>query len=141
MTDRTAVLVTGSRDWRDYGSIDRRLSIYPAGTILLHGACGKWLTDHLCWVGADMIADDLAPSSWMKWPLPYFADQGKSGGPKRNSCLVNLLSVLDRSGFACAVEAFPIGHSPGTRGCIEMAKAHAATTFSQPLVITITEGT
>lgn len=109
MSDRTAVLVTGSRDWTEYKPIRDRLSLYPPGTILLHGAA----------TGADTIADDIGRArQFNNWALPYFADLGKRGGPERNDTMGDVLEVLWRRGFRCSVEGFPIGRSPGTRGCL-----------------------
>lgn len=144
---RTAVLVTGSRNWTDYATIRARLALYPAGTILIHGDCGALLPEkerasYYDWhKGADKIAEDVGRERHFNiWPLPYFADLGKRGGPARNSCMLNILAQLSGSGFVCAVEAFPIGASAGTRGCIKMAEA-LATALAKPIVITVTEGT
>lgn len=147
MKDRTAVLVTGSRDLRDWRPIHERLACYPAGTILLHGDCGRYeespdpaITTPVI-VGADRLAGRFGRSHGFNvWSLPYFSDLGKRGGPARNSCMLNILAQLSGSGFTCAVEAFPIGESRGTRGCIKMAEA-LATALANPMVITVTEGT
>lgn len=128
---RAAVLVTGSREWSDYRAIRDRMKLYPAGTIVLHGAAR----------GADSIAADLSREfGHNHWPLPYFGDLGKAGGHARNKCLLNLLCTLEGSGFDCSVEAFPMGDSPGTRGCIQTAKVMASTSFRRPLPIYVTEG-
>ena len=144
---RTAVLVTGSREWRDYAPIKERLDGYPIGTILLHGDCGRFVDRNDLgqrirpyYIGADKIAADLGRHKFNVWPLPYFSDLKKQGGHARNGCLVNLLVTLARSGFACSVEAFPWGPSTGTRGCIEKAKSAAVLTCPQPLIIRVTEG-
>jgi hypothetical protein len=126
MTKRTALLVTGSRDWTDYAPIKDRLSRYPEGTILIHGNCGrlgagtegKFLRP---FVGADWIAQEVGiPLGFDSWRLPYFADLGKAGGPRRNQAMVDVLVALVRSGFEGFAEAFPIDRSPGTRGCIRL---------------------
>lgn len=143
---RTALLVTGSREWRNYEPIKTRLALYPEGTILLHGDCGhleKGDGDGLSlgrWVGADKIAGCVAGGRFNVWPLPYFSDLKKAGGHARNGCLVNLLVALARAGFQCSVEAFPIGVSPGTRGCITKAEAAATLLMPTPLIIRVTEG-
>ncbi len=150
MSKRTAVLVTGSREWEDYAPIKERLDLYPPGTILIHGDCGEavWTPagfpvhdwrGRQQYRGADKIAGSIGFGKLNVWPLPYFGDLGKRGGPARNSCLLNILAQLSGSGFVCSVEAFPIGESRGTRGCIKMAEA-LATVLAKPLVITVTEG-
>jgi hypothetical protein len=118
----------------DYAVVRARLELYPPGTILLHGDCGrkrylyerKEGADLGLWKGADKISHDLATRarfSFNPWPLPYFDDMGKAGGPVRNDTMGDVLEVLWRRGFRCAVEGFPIGRSPGTRGCLFSLKA------------------
>lgn len=157
MTERTAVLVTGSRDWSDYGPIRERLSLYPEGTILLHGDCGRLApasrgfgSGVRRFVGADKIAHDIGHGRFNCWPLPYFDDLGKAGGPKRNECLFRVLLALKESGFASFVEAFPLGASPGTRGMIRIVKsyndaafydAHKREKHHDPITVCVTEGT
>lgn len=129
MTDRTALLVTGSRAWRDWSVIRQRLSIYPRGTILLHGAAR----------GADTIADRIGLSlGFNVWPLPYFGDLKRAGGHKRNHCLVELLGDLYFAGFRCYVEAFPIGDSPGTRGCLTFVERKIASVRQEPNEVVFT---
>jgi hypothetical protein len=136
MSERVAVIVTGSRDWTDYAPIAGRLDIYPAGTILLNGDCGSYVIDASGqWIpdakyggyllkGADWIASKMGSRrKHRSWPLPYFSDLGKAGGPVRNDTLIDVLEVLWRRGFRCAVEGFPIGRSSGTRGCLFAARA------------------
>jgi hypothetical protein len=136
MSERVAVLVTGSRDWTDYGPIATRLDLYPAGTILINGDCGSYVLDASGqWIidpkfggylfkGADWIASKMGSRRKHRpWPLPYFSDLGKAGGPVRNDTMGDVLEVLWRRGFRCAVEGFPIGRSPGTRGCLFSLKA------------------
>lgn len=131
MSDRTAVLVTGSREWTEPLVIASRLAGYPSGTILLHGGAR----------GADTMAANWARvRGWNVWELPYFSDLGKAGGHARNGCLVNLLVTLQRAGFRCAVEAFPRGASPGTRGCIRNVEA-TSSSLLVPFVIRVTEST
>jgi hypothetical protein len=101
-------------------------------TILLHGNCGhfeddpKSLTGQRT-VGADWIAEEFAAPhvfNWNVWPLPYFADLGARGGPARNDAMFRVLLALKDAGFACFVEAFPIGKSPGTRGMLRIVESH-----------------
>ena len=113
MTEVPRLLVTGSRTWTDHEAIRAELSRawkqlgkHP-GTVLVHGACPT---------GADKIADEV----WHEWGMPvepHPADWGRYGrraGPIRNTLMV-------RAG-ADHVLAFPVGHSPGTRGCIRTAR-------------------
>jgi hypothetical protein len=127
MSKRTALLVTGSRDWTDYAPIRERLALYPTGTILIHGDCGRIVEhgsggyENARVYGADWIAEEVGNARKFKlWPLPYFADLGKAGGPRRNQAMIDVLVSLARAGFEPFAEAFPIDRSPGTRGCIRM---------------------
>ena len=130
MAERVAVLVTGSRSWRDPAPIQARLISYPAGSILIHGDCGKRIVkdrdgNHIkpYYIGADLIAGAHGRVlGFNEWRLPYFDDLKKLGGPKRNDAMVRILAVLWRAGFACFVEGFPIGDSVGTRGCLSIAR-------------------
>lgn len=150
MADRTAVLVTGSRDWADAAAIRDRLRLYPAGTILLHGDCGRlgWHDGRRAIIGADWIARDIArPGEFICWPLPYFEDLGRRGGPARNQALFDVLLTLRAAGFQCFVEAFPLGKSPGTRGMLRIVKnyndaaPYGDGTWHHPLMpVCVTEG-
>lgn len=148
---RTAVLVTGSREWTDYAPIRERLRLYPEGTVLLHGDCGRLApaargfgSGARLFVGADKIAAGLGAGylGFNVWPLPYFEDLGKAGGPRRNEGLVGVLAALWRVGFRSYVEAFPKGASPGTRGCIRIAErvGESLAAGSNVFTITVTEG-
>jgi hypothetical protein len=162
VAERTAVLVTGSRDWTDYGPIRERLALYPQGSILLHGNCGEtvYKSDgfpELDWrraplqKGADKIAHSVGLGlGFYRWQLPYFADLGKRGGPARNECMFRILVALASAGHACFVEAFPIGESPGTRGMLRIVKsyndaafydAHKREKHHEPIPVCVTEGT
>lgn len=71
------VLVCGSRDWFDWGPIERELAKLPPGTIIVHGGAR----------GADTIAGEVArrlgfevrryPADWDRF--------GKGAGPIRNA--------------------------------------------------------
>lgn len=107
------ILITGSRDWTDRAAIAAALikvhvyaAIEPAKVTVVHGDAR----------GADRIAADLAhqfgcnveahPADWDR--------HGKGAGPRRNAEMV--------AAGADVCLAFPIGASPGTRGCIRLAK-------------------
>lgn len=108
---RTAVLVTGSRSWGDWARIRERLSRYPRGTTLIHGAA----------TGADTIAACIAHDlGFIIHAYPYFRDLGNSGGHARNRCMFGVLRLLQTSGYECFVEAFPRGEAKGTRGMIKL---------------------
>lgn len=131
MSKRTAVLVTGSRDWTEYGPIKKRLALYPEGSILIHGDCGRYVDSedvaitNMVTIGADKIAGCIGRSlHFNEWPLPYFGDLGKRGGPARNKCMFDVLRALKEGGHECFVEAFPIGRSVGTRGMLSIVKSY-----------------
>jgi len=115
------VLITGSRDWTDAATIQTALSaIYttwrPHRTefeqfIVVHGDAR----------GADNIARQWALNTHQNDPWvthePHPAqweDIGRSAGHRRNEEMVNLGADL------CL--AFPLGRSPGTRGCMKLAR-------------------
>jgi hypothetical protein len=108
------ILVTGSRDWTDWGVIYRALvqawdEVQRDGrAVLVQGEC------HLG--GADLIAKQI----WESWGLPvesHPAEMGPDGhvlGPKRNAHMVSLGADL------CL--AFPLPSSRGTRNCMRLAR-------------------
>lgn len=106
------ILITGSRDWTDGAAIGRALrdagraaGVHPQAVTVVHGGAR----------GADTIAGQVAreygctvevhPADW--------AGKGAAAGPLRNAQMVALGADL------CL--AFPLGESPGTRGCMAMA--------------------
>ena len=112
------VLVTGSRDWQDTGcvwdAIDAELP-----DLIIHGACPTGADSIAADYSADIETDAFGiamPAQWDAHTPP-----GKAG-PIRNSEMVQLLKLLRTSGHRCVVLAFPIGESPGTRGCMRMAR-------------------
>ena len=117
------LIITGSRDWVDRPTIEQQITLatlghYPDEVVIVHGNAR----------GADTIAAAIATERGMV-SEPHPADwraHGKAAGPIRNAEMV-----------ACGADAalaFPIGPSPGTRGCIDLITAAKI-----PLVIT--EGT
>lgn len=110
---RSVVIVTGSRQWKDREEIRRRLSRYPIGTILIHGAAP----------GADSIAESLTPELGMiPVPHPYFSERGKAGGPIRNALMVALGVLYKKFGYDVTVEAFPMPESRGALDCMTQAQ-------------------
>lgn len=113
MSERWAVLVTGSRAWTDYDAIERVLSEYPAGTVLIHGDAR----------GADSLAAECGerfvfnviamPAQWKR--------HGVVAGPIRNGHMVRVLLALKECGHNVRVEAFPLRSSKGTRDAMRRA--------------------
>lgn len=115
------VLITGSRDWTDIGTLHAALN-NTYGTwkenssddpefVVVHGAAR----------GADTMADEWAhnlgcvESRVTREPYPADWERyGRAAGHKRNQ------EMLDTS--IDLVLAFPLGRSPGTRGCVRLAK-------------------
>lgn len=116
------ILATGSRHWRDWAAIDRRLVYWISGPYpitIIHGAQvsedektgEKW--------GADYIVDYLARARGAVVD-PHPADWkllGKQAGPVRNQEMVDL-SKLDPIDVCLA---WPLGVSRGTRDCMRRA--------------------
>ena len=81
LDNRMKVVVCGSRDWKGYQAIRKRLMLLPANTIVIEGGCD----------GADLLAREIAldiglevvefPAAWKKY--------GKAAGPKRNIKMLN----------------------------------------------------
>lgn len=114
----SAVLVCGSRNWKDANSVTERLLTYPSGpeTVLLHGACR----------GADQIASLIGRvRGWTVKAFPADWDaHGKSAGPRRNQQMIELLNAYRDQGFQTTVEAFHTGGA-GTRDAISRARKAA----------------
>jgi hypothetical protein len=114
------VLVTGSREWTDREAVRTRLAHHDPGhridheTVLVHGAAR----------GADSIAAEIAVEwGWTVLPMPAQWDRdGKRAGPVRNRRMVDVVARLGLCGWDVQVEGFPLGRSPGTRGCLTMAE-------------------
>lgn len=133
------VLVSGSRDWTDVDHVALRLddvlANHPEGLLVVHGACPD---------GLDAIADAWAvatpnvgverhPADWdsCAWECPMSAhrfqkragdrlhpgilpDYCPKAGPRRNALMVGLGAEL--------MLGWPLGRSPGTRGCMGLAR-------------------
>lgn len=109
------ILVTGSRLWTDTATIRTALTRawkrYGRPITVIHGACPT---------GADPIADTWAREHALHdvhveaWPADWHR-HGRAAGPIRNHAMLD-------SGIT-EVLAFPLGHSPGTRGTIRAARA------------------
>ena len=100
------VLVTGSRNWTDFGAIKARLAELPADTVIIEGGAS----------GADALARTAARKLRL-YAITAYADwnlHGKAAGPKRNRIMLDLQPDL--------VLGFRINQSPGATDCIEEAK-------------------
>lgn len=113
--ERIAIIVTGSRDWKDPQLIGRELDFYPGpDRTLLHGGAR----------GADAIAALLAYARGWK-VIEFKADwdsDGKAAGPIRNKAMLARLLHLQALSYQVCVEAFPLGKSIGTRHMMSIAR-------------------
>lgn len=128
------VLITASREWTDKEAIWTALNAeYLTWNRKTIPNIGEWSGDTSCTEfvvvhggarGGDMIADDWAnrlhkhdprvrpeahPVSSEEWQM-----KGKSAGHQRNATMVK------KGADVCL--AFPLGESPGTRGCMKLAE-------------------
>lgn len=101
------VIVTGSRDWRDYETIRLRLAQLPPDTVIVHGAASG--ADAMAHVAAEALGLVTEPH----WP--DFEKYPVSKAPlRRNELMVRLGADL------CL--AFPTVRSRGTWHCVGRAK-------------------
>jgi hypothetical protein len=128
------ILVTGSRNLRDHdlvrGALLDALATYSTigRPVLVHG--GQVSTDPATGerYGADWIAEyewralseafavgDFALELAVEAHPADWSRHGRAAGPIRNREMV-------AAGATCCV-AFPLGRSPGTRGCMRLAEA------------------
>lgn len=116
---RKAILVTGSRDWRDDYAIGMALIAAGAGrlhVLLIHGDCA----------GADKIAGTHArgAAGWTELPMPApWELHGKPAGPRRNKRMLEVLQALAFCEYDCEVHAFPLPGSKDTRHMMAIAQA------------------
>ena len=106
-----AVLVTGSRAWEDRKAIREALDAEKP-TCVLVGDCPT---------GADAITRQWCQAMGVPCSvfLANWKSLGKKAGPMRNKAMVDgLAKFSDRVALA-----FPLGESPGTRGCIKLCEA------------------
>jgi len=116
----TSVLVTGSRDWDNWGLIREALEpFFGLDVTLIHGDAR----------GADKMADYV----WTEWggktrAVPANWDRfGKSAGIRRNEGMV--LSLTPESSV---VVAFLRDDSPGTTHCARFAEQRGLTVIKVP---------
>jgi len=101
------VLITGSRDWTDVETIATRLTLLPAGTMIMHGAAR----------GADRIAARIARSLGLRvtaYPANW-ARYGKAAGVIRNR------QMLDQRPDLVIAFHPDLTQSRGTADCVRDA--------------------
>lgn len=104
------ILITGSRKWSNKEALYAALKAHtehldPSHVTIVHGDCPT---------GADALADKYAREQGFhveKYPADW--SKGRSAGPMRNKLMVS------KGADVCL--AFPLGSSPGTRGCMRFA--------------------
>lgn len=111
------ILITGSRNWTARPVIAQAISdwLRTQGTTL-GGAYPFPVVIHGGAAGADALAGQIA-DNWGWSPEVHKADwskYGRSAGHRRNARMVSL--------GADVCLAFPLGASPGTRGCMAIAE-------------------
>lgn len=126
MSARFAVLVCGSRSWTERDPIRDRLRNYPQGTLLIHGDCGERdVRSGRATCGADLLAAEIGREEFGHVPIPMPAPwkhRGRSAGPLRNKCMIEVLCRFRWCGYRVAVEAFPSESSKGTWNTVTLAE-------------------
>ncbi len=131
MRKKFILLITGSRDWDNYKSIQNRI-IHTVGDWLLENPeyrrkpLHEWLTivHGGCPRGADRLADIFARKVLKCKVIVYPADWAKH--QKRAGPLRNLAMVQKSNADACL--AFIKDNSKGATGCRDLAKKHGIPT-------------
>ena len=105
------VLITGSRDWKNYEAMFDELKALPKDTLLIHGDCR----------GADKMAGLIAGQIGLPKPKSYPAQwkiYGRGAGPRRNR------QMLDDNPDISLVLAFheDMGRSKGTRDMVRRSE-------------------
>lgn len=105
------ILISGSRNWKNYKAMYDVLKTLPKDTQIIHGGCR----------GADLMAGEIAKSLGFKESKVYPADWKKNGrgaGPKRNQLM------LDENPEIVKVIAFheDISKSKGTKDMIKRSR-------------------
>lgn len=116
------ILVTGSRDWSDYGRIAFALTEAVQGAentpVVVHGDCPT---------GADAMAGEIADlSGFHVEPHPADWSRGRRAGPERNAHMVSLGADLclafigDCTSPRCNIPGKHPSH--GATGCADLAE-------------------
>lgn len=119
------VLVTGSREWNDdqtlYDALNQTYQAWlqspvrDSEFVVVHGGArgadalaDQWTKDCalVSFGGCGPILCESHPADWDRY--------GRAAGHRRNQEMIDTKIDL--------VLAFPLGRSPGTRGCMKMAK-------------------
>ena len=120
---RQAIIVCGSRDWTDQGSIIAALRTFPCHTVVIHGDCR----------GADRMAASVATSIGFDNVIAMPAqwdENGKAAGPIRNAAMLRVLLALRECGYWVEALAFALPSARGTRDMIRQAE-HAGVKVQQ----------
>lgn len=104
-----AVLVTGGRDYDQYGTVCAELDAQRPDMLIHGGAAGA---DRLAarWAQNAYVPAALFPADWNRGPM---------AGPMRNAQMVRFALDLQRAGWEVVVVAFPGGK--GTGNCKRLA--------------------
>ncbi len=105
------ILVTGSRDWKNYKAMFNELEKLPKDTQIIHGGCR----------GADLMAGNIAKKLGLRECKVYPADWkrcGRGAGPRRNQ------QMLDENPEIVKIIAFheDITKSRGTKDMVGRGK-------------------
>ena len=116
------ILVTGSRHWTDRAVIHEALRDLLEGTLVVHGANGRYDKDRGIYIGADLLCEQYAlvhghpvkryPVSDADWKA-----YGLSAGPRRN------LKMYQETRPDEVVAFRLYGKSSGTDGMVKIALA------------------
>lgn len=113
---RDVVLVTGSRLWNHIDPVNPILGMINPD-VVIHGG----------YAGADTLAAKWADRVGVEQEVfkvedDWWQDYGRRIGPWRNRAMVDRLQHYRSLGHRVLVVGFPVGKSPGTYGCMELAK-------------------
>ena len=146
------ILVTGSRWWRDRPALALGISgwlewigtcighAYPI-PIVVHGGQRTWDPQRREWYGADWIAGEVArgwgfgeerhPADWDRCAAgcaPAHRNPRRGGGTYCPAAGHRRNAEMVVTGPDVAL-GYPLGASPGTRGCLALARAAGVPTF------------
>ena len=105
------MLVTGSREWKDYGTIYDVMSEYGPHQ-LIHGGAR----------GADSHAHHIAME--LGWPEPIVVRPRYDLYPSNKAPLIRNVEMVEMLEPGDVVLAFPIHKRSGTWNCIKAAQMH-----------------
>jgi hypothetical protein len=124
-----AIIICGSRHWKDVDSIREVLCGLPKDTVVIHGGQRSKAAWRPCCgaepdYGADHIAAKVAKSIGMNVVAMHAQWEclGRRAGPVRNGTMLQVLRILETCGYEIAVHAFPMSGSRGTRNMMRLAE-------------------